>query len=184
MISKPPKEKKCAWCKRPFIPVRPMQRVHSLACGLALAKSNRIKAEKSEDRVKRESIKPRSQWLKEAQTAFNQYIRLRDHDLPCISCGRHHKGQYHAGHYLSVGACPELRFNENNVHKQCSACNNYLSGNIVKYRKRLIKKIGLDFVEWLEGPHEPKKYTIDDLKEKTRHYKAESKILKAEIEGK
>ena len=44
-----------------------------------------------------------------------------------------------------------------NCHKQCSACNdgNKLSGNIHEYRKGLIKKIGTEKVEWLEGPHDP-----------------------------
>jgi len=31
------------------------------------------------------------------------------------------------------------------------------------YRQALIEKIGIDKVEWLEGPHEPQKYTVDDL---------------------
>ncbi len=51
------------------------------------------------------------------------------------------------------------------------------SGNIAEYRIRLIKKIGLDKVEWLEGPHEPAKYTIDDLKELIVKYKAKCKEL-------
>jgi hypothetical protein len=34
-----------------------------------------------------------------------------------------------------------------------------------KYRENLIAKIGLERVEWLEGPHEPKRYRIEDLKE-------------------
>ena len=48
-------------------------------------------------------LKSRSEWLKEAQAVFNKFIRLRDKDQPCISCGRYHQGQYHAGHYRSVG---------------------------------------------------------------------------------
>jgi hypothetical protein len=69
-----------------------------------------------------------------------------------------------AGHYLSTGASPELRYEPLNVHKQCEHCNSYLSGNIAKYRPRLIEKIGLKAVEWLESKHEPQKYTIDSLK--------------------
>ena len=71
---------------------------------------------------------------------------------------------------MSTGARPELRFEPLNVNKQCSACNNHLSGNIVEYRKALINKIGLEHLEWLEGPHEPKKYTVDDLREIKQHY--------------
>ena len=119
----------------------------------------------------------RSHWIKKAQTAFNKYVRQRDAEEPCISCGRFHNGQYHAGHYKSVGSSPELRFNELNNHKQCAPCNNHLSGNIVNYRPRLIEKIGLDKVEWLEGPHKPAKLSIDDIKAIEKKYKAKLKEL-------
>lgn len=113
-----------------------------------------------------------------AQTAFNAYIRERDNKKPCVSCGRHHQGQYHAGHYRSVGAHPELRFEELNCHRQCSVCNNHKSGNIAEYRIELIKRIGLEKVEWLEGPHKPKKLTCADLKEIELYYKAKLKELR------
>lgn len=122
------------------------------------------KKERQQHKKDKERVKTRGEWMREAQTAFNKYIRLRDHAEPCISCQRHHKGQYHAGHYRSVGGNPELRFEELNCHKQDSVCNNHRSGNLIDYRINLIKKIGLDKVEWLEGPHEPKKYTIEDIK--------------------
>ena len=132
----------------------------------------------------KESIKTRSQWAADAQFWVNKFIRLRDSSNYCISCekvmnegGYIGAGGVHAGHYRSRGACPELRFNELNIHAQCAQCNNERSGNIAEYRIRLIKKIGLDKVEWLEGPHEPAKYTIDDLKELIIKYKAKCKDL-------
>jgi len=42
----------------------------------------------------------------------------------------------------------------------------------------LIEKIGLERVEWLEGPHEPKKYTIDELKGIRDLYRRKLKELK------
>ena len=54
------------------------------------------KVDRALTRAKRESLKSKAQWAKEAQTEFNRFIRLRDADQPCISCGRHHQGQYHA----------------------------------------------------------------------------------------
>ena len=68
-----------------------------------------------------------------------------------------------AGHYRSVGSCPELRFNEENCFLQCEHCNSYLSGNIIEYRKRLADKMGAYKVEWIEGKHEPLKLTIDEI---------------------
>ena len=177
------KPKKCKVCKADYVPQKMGQRVCSPECALSLAVSQRGKAEKvarvKERKADKEKLKTRSDWMREAQAAFNLFIRLRDADEPCISCGRHHTGQYHAGHFLSVGARPELRFEERNVHKQCSACNNHLAGNIVLYRKALFSKIEAGGVDWLEGPHEPKKYTIDDLKQIKVTYTAKVKELKA-----
>ena len=135
-----------------------------------LAKKGR-QIESKIHKAKKESLKTKGEHLREAQTAFNAYIRLRDAEEPCISCGKFHTGQYHAGHYRSVGSSPELRFEPLNNHKQCAPCNNHLSGNLIKYRINLIEKIGLEKVEWLEGPHEPKRYTIEQIKEIKVHYR-------------
>ena len=163
--------KLCKVCKSKFTSMLSTARVCSPICAMRFARASRDKAEKTaqvkerrEDKVNREKIKSRADWAKEAQASFNAWVRMRDAHLPCISCGRHHEGQYHAGHYLSRGARPELAYEPLNCQKQCAPCNVYLSGNIALYRINLIQRIGLDRVEWLEGPHEPKKYTIDDLK--------------------
>lgn len=136
------------------------------------------KVDKALTRAKRESLKSKAQHAKEAQTAFNAFVRERDADQPCISCGRWHNGQYHAGHYLSVGARPELRFTETNVHKQCAPCNTHLSGNAVLFRRGLVAKLGLEIVEWLEGPHEPRRDTVDSLKAIKAHYTTLTKQLR------
>lgn len=106
---------------------------------------------------------------------------LRDADKPCISCGRHHTGQYHAGHYMSRGARPELAYEPLNCHKQCSPCNTHLSGNLALYRQSLVREIGLQQVEWLEGPHDPKHYTVDDLKAIKAKYTALARELEKQI---
>jgi len=36
-------------------------------------------------------------------------------------------------------------------------------------------KIGLERVEWLEGPHDPVKYTIEDLQEMLSKYQSLNK---------
>lgn len=176
------KPRKCANCKAEFIPSRMGQKVCSVECAKSIAIKKREKVEKAQDRQKREAIKSRAEWAREAQSAVNAYIRQRDADKPCISCGRHHQGQYHAGHYLSRGAHPELTYDERNIHKQCQPCNTHLSGNQIEYRKGLIARYGLLYVEWLEGPHEPKKYTIADLKAIKAEYVAKLKELKKQRE--
>jgi len=185
-MERKPKLKKCRHCPKEFQQFLSTQIVCSVECGLKEAKIQTQKKKKTEDKEerkrikeKKEKLKTRTQWLKEAQTEFNKFIRLRDEKDPCISCGRHHKGQYQAGHYRTVGGNPELRFEELNVHKQCSACNNHLSGNIVEYRINLLKKIGQECLDFLEGPHQPLKLTIDQIKEIRQKYKGKCKEIEA-----
>lgn len=135
------------------------------------------KEEKAALRQRKEELRPRSWYLKECQKWFNKFIRLRDDGDSCISCGRNTGAKMNAGHYRSVGSCPELRYEEDNCHLQCEHCNSYKSGNIEHYRPALIAKIGLPRVVEIEGPHEPKKYTIDDLKELITKYKKKCKKL-------
>ena len=167
------------------MPTRAIQPTCSYDCSVAYAmasvdKKNKREALKSrkETKVKLDKLKTRQEHLKDAQRFFNIYIRVRDESMPCISCQRFHSGQYHAGHYRSVGASPHLRFDENNVHKQCSACNNHLSGNIVNFRINLINKIGREELEKLEYDNEAKHYTIEEIQAIKVKYKQLTKELK------
>lgn len=169
---------KCRNCKAEFERERPFQVCCSIPCAIEYSRAQKEKQESKKLAARKAALKTKAQWLREAQTAFNAYIRERDAGQPCISCGRFHTGQIHAGHYLSVGAHPELRFNEDNVHAQCQPCNAHLSGNIVNYRPRLIEKIGMERVEWLEGHHEPVKYSIDEIKQIKKEYQDKLKQLK------
>lgn len=174
---KQPKPKKCVICNQLFKPNCSTAKVCGFNCAVEYTFQVKAKKERKEYRVAKEKIKTRQDWLKEAQTAFNSFVRHRDSQLPCISCQRHHAGQYHAGHYRASGAWASLRFNEDNCHKQCQPCNTMKSGNLLEYRINLIKKIGQDRVDWLEGPHQPAKWTIDQLKQIKAEYKAKLKEL-------
>lgn len=173
-------------CMASFVPQRLGQKVCSPACGLATKDVNADKARKAiaevgrkELRAAKERVKPKGQYMREAQAAFNAWVRERDAKLPCISCGRHHQGKYDAGHYRTVGSNPALRFEPLNCAKQCVPCNQHKSGDIVNYRIELVKRIGAELVEWLEGPHEPKRYTIEDLKAITAEYRAKTRELRS-----
>lgn len=180
-----PKPKKCKVCRTEFSPARPLQSACSVPCALEVVKAKKAKEhrqierkEKAERLDARRRLKTKSEWLRECQAVVNQYVRLRDRDLPCISCQRHHEGKYDAGHFRTVKACPELRFETLQIWKQCVPCNQYLSGNLIEYRKELVRRIGLEKVEWLEGPHEPKRYSIEDLKAIKEEYRAKVRELK------
>ena len=180
------RKKRCKVCKAMFTPARDFQAVcGEIACAIAHAPANQVRArkaladiERKEIKVRKEKLKSRADHLKDTQIAFNAWVRERDAELPCISCGRHHQGKYDAGHYRTVGSNPALRFEPLNCHRQCSPCNTQLSGNIVNYRIALVKRIGAEAVDWLEGPHEPKKYTVEELKAMTADYRAKTRELK------
>ena len=180
------KQKTCKACGGKFKPsFNSTQVVCSPKCALAHAPANQQKARKAIDqrerreiKVRKEKLKSRADHLKEAQVVVNQYIRLRDADLPCVSCGRFHDGQWHAGHFRSAGGHPELRFEPLNIWRQCAPCNTHKSGDLVNYRAELVRRIGAEKVEWLEGPHEAKRYTIEDLKAIKAEYRAKIKQLK------
>jgi hypothetical protein len=192
--AKQPRPKKCKNpdCGISFPPQRLGQAVCSPKCGLAIKDENQEKARKSlaqierrEIKVRKEKLKSRADHLRVAQAAVNEYVRLRDAHLPCISCDSTPSdhdlitgSRWDAGHYRSVGACPELRFEPLNIHRQCVKCNRNLSGNAVEYRIRLVKRIGADKVAWLEGPHSARKYTIDEIKTIKADYRALTRELK------
>lgn len=184
------RRKRCPSCRVMFTPARDSQAVcGEIECAIAHGQSEKGRAttrkaladvERREIEVRKEKLKSRADHLKDTQIAFNAWVRARDAELPCISCGRHHQGKYDAGHYRTVGSNPALRFEPLNCHRQCSPCNTQLSGNIVNYRIALVKRIGAEQVDWLEGPHEPKKYTVEELKTMTADYRAKTRELKKE----
>ena len=145
------------------------------------------KIERQIDKERREKLKTRNDYIKEAQVAFNAYIRERDKNQTCICCGKplgesQLGGGFDCGHYRSTGSAPHLRFNEDNAHGQTKFCNRYRAGNAVDYRLGLIKRIGLERVEALEADNEPAKWSIDELKAIREHYRKKLKELKTKVE--
>lgn len=167
--------KRCRVCKNKFEPFSSLQVVCSYKCGLDYintnpGKNHAKKEHRRQNRQDREKLKTLGDYKEEAQRECNKYIRARDEGKPCISCGRMPKKK-NAGHFRSVGAAPELRYHPMNIHLQCEHCNCWKSGNQIEYRVRLIDKIGVKNVEWLEGPHLLQHLTKDDCIEIKKHYK-------------
>ncbi|KRP44080.1 recombination protein NinG [Pseudomonas poae] len=191
---KQPRPKKCrvTACGASFVPSRMGQAVCSPACAIIDAPRHEPKArkaladiERKDIKVRKEKLKSRADHLREAQAAVNEYVRLRDAHLPCISCDSTPNdndlmtgSRWDAGHYRSVGACPELRFEPLNIHRQCVKCNRNLSGNAVEYRIRLVLRIGAEKVAWLEGLHAPCKCTVEEIKAIKAKYRAMTRELK------
>lgn len=190
-----PRRKRCPECRVMFTKTRESQLVcGEIECAIAHGKSEKGRAiagkaladvGRREIKVRKEQLKTRADHLREAQAAVNEYVRLRDAHLPCISCDSTPNdndlmtgSRWDAGHYRSVGACPELRFEPLNIHRQCVKCNRNLSGNAVEYRIRLVHRIGAEKVAWLEGLHPACKYTVDEIKAIKAKYRTKTKELK------
>ena len=184
------KPKRCKSCKEKFTPARPLQSCCGINC--AIAHANRLKAkestqqrklERAERKIKLNAIKTIPELIKEAQTAFNAFIRERDKSLLCICCDKPYGtndlgGDFDCGHYRSRGAAGHLRFNEDNAFGQRKYCNTYLSGNVQGMRQGMIKRIGIDRVMSVELNNETHKWTKEELISIKLKYRAKLKELK------
>ncbi|MGK9419282.1 recombination protein NinG [Pseudomonas cedrina] len=189
---KPAKPKKCrvVTCGTMFVPSRMGQAVCSPACAMIDAPRHAPKArkaladiERKEIKVRKEKLKSRGDHMREAQQAFNAYIRARDQAAghPCISSGKPldwSGNAVDAGHYRSVGSAPHLRFDERNCHAQSKQDNRFLSGNAVDYRIGLIARIGQEAVDALEADQAPRKYSLEQIKAIKAKYRAMTRELK------
>lgn len=105
-----------------------------------------------------------AQLKKVVQRKVNEYVRLRDAKLPCISCGK--RAKLEAGHFWAMGSNGSLRYNLDNLNGQCTSCNRFKSGNLLEYRIGLVKRIGVLQVEWLDKHRKDiKKWTREELNE-------------------
>lgn len=148
--------------------------------GKKVLESTRIRAKKqsernikAENRKKKEEIRTKSYFEKKLQDEVNAIVRLIDTEKGCISCTHGWGGritrQFHAGHRISVGSNPTLRYHFANIFKQCSICNNYLSSNEREYDKGILKHYGienLEIVVALPAQYKAIHLSIPELKEK------------------
>lgn len=202
--------RKCAYqgCRQWFHPVREGQVVCCFECASAIGKEQTAKAreaakqkeakrQRTEEKAGRQrrkarlaELRPAGYYKTQAQQAFNAFIRARDAGLPCISCGETnppdlHGGQWDCGHFKTVGANPELRFEERNAHKQCKSCNAGAGKYTAKeatvaqqYEAGLVARYGQVYVDWLNGPHKMTNYRREDFIRIRDEYRAKLKSLK------
>lgn len=106
-----------------------------------------------EKTIKKPKKKTDAQLKKILDGIFSQYIRLRYADdkgnVICSTCPTvcHWKemqnGHYESRQYLS------LRFEILNCHPQCMPCNVFKHGNYPEYTRFLIRKYGVEHLDWL-----------------------------------
>lgn len=173
--------KECQICKEAFEPFNSMQVVCGISCARKIPVVRR-KKERADTRARKEKLKTRSDYVKEAQREFNRYIRSRDKNQLCICCEKPlgeaaTGGDFDCGHYRSVGSAPHMRFHELNAHGQRKQCNRWGAGRAIDYRKGLIARIGAEAVESLEADQAPRHYSIEDLKAIRDKYRRMAKEL-------
>ena len=183
MAKKPPKPKQCKVCEALFIPqYTSLQVTCSIKCTIEFNSEKEIKKRVEQIKVDLGATK---ELEKAARVIFQKWIRERDKDLPCISCGRTEselgKNMFDSGHYFSAERFSGLIFEENNVHKQCKKCNGVnMHGNLSEYRKGLVARYGEDYVIELESISDANrvyKYSRSELIDLANKYKMKLKNL-------
>lgn len=182
MLQTTPKARECAQCGSMFMPFSSTSRVCGRMCASRWVRAQND-AKKAEHKARRAALKTIPDLIKEAQVAFNAYIRARDIDKPCICCGRPLSapdvgGGFDCGHYRSTGSAGHLRFDERNAHGQTKYCNRHGAGRAVDYRIGLIARIGREAVEALESENAIRKWTREELIEIRKTYAAKARDLK------
>jgi len=163
---------RCKNCKQKFEPIRfNMKYCTEVKCLKVFSEEIKEKTWKQKKTKMQNDLKTTQDWLKEAQVVFNKFIRLRDIGLVCISCNLPPKKK-NAGHYYSQGGHSNVRFDEDNVHLQCEACNTHLSGNLLNYQIGIEKRIGAEKLIELQGrAHLEKRWTVEEIKNIIKKYK-------------
>ncbi len=175
---------KCKICKEPFVKIRPIQPTcKSYDCMVAFAKNVAekaiVKKKKAQTKVLKEKLKTLTDYENEAKKEFQKYIRKRDENLPCVSCGTFQTDIWDGGHFKKAELYSGVIFDEMNCHRQCRKCNRFLGGNELNYREGLVKRYGIDYVLEIEERAlrlKRHKYNKEDLiglknlyKEKIKH---------------
>lgn len=131
-------------------------------CSVAHVEAEKARQCRKERQEGLAKLKRRADWMKEAQTAWNKYVRVRDLGKPCCSCGampdQKFGGTMDCSHYRSRGSAPHLKFHLHNAASACVKCNRFLGGNVAALRVGLIERLGLEKVLAIEANNTPRKF--------------------------
>lgn len=170
---------RCKNCKQLFTKIRWNQKycleAECVKVWVTEAKDQNWKKTKKKMQAEIETVQ---ELMKAAQIVFNKYIRIRDKAQPCISCGSPLTDKFDAGHYFSSGGHKAVTFDEDNVHGQCVACNQWKHGNLIQYQIGIEQRIGGERLMLLhEKAHKSAKYIREELRDLITTYKSKIKEL-------
>lgn len=170
---------RCKHCKKKFEAIHFNQKycTDPECIKVWIAKAKETQWKKRKKRMK-EQLKTTSDYVKEAQKWVNKFVRLRDKDKGCVSCGAPLLNKYDAGHFFSAGGHGSVRFDLRNIHAQCTFCNQWQHGNLFNYHKELLNRIGSEEFNKLEmkskGVH---KHDQEELKSLIKEFKQKCKEI-------
>lgn len=140
--------KKCCGCKQRFPSEQmiklPAGNFHSMECAIEYGRNKAYKNKTKEMKAKYKP-KPKASIKDEAQKAFNEYVRYRDKDQPCINTNQPvawDGNESDAAHFISRAANNAMRFDLRNVHKATKASNKEQEKYIHDYRENLKERLG------------------------------------------
>ncbi len=158
MPKAPRRQRKCKVCRASYEPFNSLQKVCGVKCAKAFAEVDvRTKRENQWRKDKREHYRKDLSWQhKQTQKAFNRMRVLEEllwfqeerREPECTSCKKRNM-DWCCGHFKTVGASGNLRYDKNNTWLQCNRyCNKGLSGNIEGnkttrgYKQGLLERFG------------------------------------------
>ena len=148
------------------------------SCAVVTSTKNRILRYENEQNTDDESFR---NLIDDLDYVFSRYIRLKHSDnsgnCECYTCGKtQHYTILQCGHYIPR-ANLMTRFLEHNCRPQCKECNEYKSGNLEEYSKRLENEQS-GIVDWLvEQSRQIHKPSRDEMKHLLNEYRNKLNII-------
>lgn len=101
----------------------------------------------------RTPVSQRKQYIKELDSIFSKYIRLKASKngvAMCVTCAKFDSWKFmDCGHFIVRGKIG-TRFDERNCHVQCRDCNRLKQGNMKRYEQYMKAKYGPKILDELK----------------------------------
>ena len=124
--------------------------------------------------MKKKKKLSRQDYVRELDTIFSKFIRLRDcNDRGIVVCplcwARIPREKAQNMHFVSRGVMKH-RYDEKNCHAGCMRCNVILNGNYIVYTRRMQKTYWMGFVDRLIADKWPYKIPTPMLVDMINYY--------------
>ena len=127
------------------------------------------------------TLKPLKKLKAKADSTFSKYIRLKNSVggyCVCVTCGISLLvAKIQNGHYIPRNVLA-TRYDEDNCHPQCVACNIFKSGNLGEYAHYIVRTAGVDKLNELHRlKHTTRKISRVEYEEMIERWEEEIKDM-------